>query len=93
MNRINAKLMGLACGLTGMLLYIACMIAMAIIGHNGSVKIANSLLHGLDVSSIIRMEVPILESVMGILESFILFGIIGVCISGFYNFLVGKLGR
>jgi len=53
MNTINIKRFGFAFGLTGALLYLGCVILMSIVGHEGSVKLSNSLLHGLDASSFI----------------------------------------
>lgn len=85
MNHINIKKMGLAFGLTGTLLYLGCMILMLTMGHNGTVKFFNSLLHGLDVSSIIRMDVPLWEAGLGIIEIFILGWLVGACTAGFYN--------
>ena len=55
----DVKKMGLAFGLTGALLYLGCMLVMATAGHDNSIKFFNSLLHGLDVSSIMRTSVPI----------------------------------
>lgn len=85
MNRINIKKFGLACGLTGALLYLGCMLLMTTVGHDGTVKFFNSLLHGLDVTSIVRMNVPLWEAVLGIIETFILAWLIGACIAAFYN--------
>lgn len=82
---INVKRFGFAVGITLALLYLGCMIVMLTAGHDGSVKFFNSLLHGLDVSTIVRMNVPIWEAVVGIAETFILGWLIGACIAGFYN--------
>lgn len=82
---INAKKMGLAFGLTVALLYLGCGIVMATVGHEGSVKFFNNLLHGLDVSTIIRMNVPLWEAAVGLVETFILGWLVGACIAGFYN--------
>jgi hypothetical protein len=87
---INVKKMGLATGLTGAFLYVGCVLVMATVGHGGSVKFFNSLLHGLDVSSILRMDVPSWEAVIGIVETFILGWLIGSCIAAFYNALLFK---
>ncbi len=85
MNHINVKKFGLAFGLTGALLYLGCMILMLTVGHDGTVKFFNSILHGVDVSSIVRMEVPIWEALIGIIEIFVLGWLVGACIAGFYN--------
>ncbi len=85
MNHINVKKFGLAFGLTGALLYIGCIILMYSLGHAGTVKFFNSILHGLDVSSIVRMDVPIWKALIGLIETFILGWLIGACIAAFYN--------
>jgi hypothetical protein len=85
MNRINIKKFGFAIGITGALLYAGCMIVMATAGQEGSIKFFNSLLHGLDTTNIIRMDVPLLEALIGIIQTFILWWLIGACIAAFYN--------
>lgn len=82
---INIKKLGLAFGLTGALLYLGCMLVMATVGYDNSIKFFNSLLHGLDVTSIVRKSVPIWEAGVGIVETFILGWLIGACIAGIYN--------
>lgn len=90
MNHINVKKLGLAFGLTGALLYLGCMVLMLTVGHNGTVNFFNSLLHGLDVSSIVRMDIPLWEAGIGIIETFILGWLVGACIAGFYNMTLKK---
>jgi hypothetical protein len=85
MNHINVKKLGLAFGLTGALLYLGCMLVMITVGHDGTVTFFNNMLHGLDVSSIVRMNVPLWEAGIGIVETFIISWLIGACIAGFYN--------
>ncbi len=85
MYRLNVKKLGFAFGLTGALIYLGCMIVMATAGREGSIKFFNSLLHGLDTTNIIRMDVPLLEVLMGIVQTFILWWLIGACIAAFYN--------
>ena len=58
---------------------------MAIPGKQGSIVFFNRFLHGLDTSSIIRMDVPLLEAFFGIIQTFILGWIIGACTAAFYN--------
>lgn len=90
MNTINIKKLGFAFGITGVILYLGCVIVMATVGHDGAVKFFNSLLHGLDVSSIIRMQVSLGETLIGIVETFIFAWFIGACIACFYNISVKK---
>ena len=88
--KLNVKKLGLATGLTGALLYLGCMLVMLTVGQEGSVKFFNSLLHGLDVSTIMRMNVPLWEAGIGIIETFILGWLIGACIASLYNWQIKK---
>lgn len=90
MNLINIRKMGLAFGITSVLLYLGCILVMTTVGHNGTVIFFNSLLHGVDVSAILRMNMPGWEAIIGAFETFILAWLIGACISGLYNFLDKK---
>lgn len=85
MYRLNVKKLGFAFGLTGALIYLGCMVVMATAGQEGSILFFNSLLHGLDTTNIIKMDVPLLEALFGIVQTFILWWLIGACIAGFYN--------
>lgn len=84
-NNINIKRFGLAFGLTAAFLYLGCVILMTTVGHDGSVKFFNSLLHGLDTSSIIRMNVPFWEALIELMETFIMSWFVGASIACFYN--------
>lgn len=90
MSHINIRKLGLAFGLTGALLYVGCAVVMLTLGHNSTVKFFNSLLHGLDVSSIIRMDIPLVEVLTGLVQTFIISWLIGACIAGIYNVSFNK---
>jgi hypothetical protein len=85
MNRINVKKLGFAFALTCTLIYLGCMIIMTTAGQEGTISFFNSLLHGLDTTSIIKMDVPLMEAFFGIVQTFILGWLIGACIAAFYN--------
>ncbi|WP_047418812.1 DUF5676 family membrane protein [Cellulophaga sp. Hel_I_12] len=85
MHRLNVKKLGFAFGLTGTIIYLGCMIVMATAGREGTIIFFNSLLHGLDTTNVIRMDVPLLEVLMGIVQTFILWWLIGASIGAFYN--------
>lgn len=85
MDTINVKRFGLAIGLTATLLYSGCILVMATVGHNGTVTFFNSMLHGIDTTSIIRMSVPFWEVCMGIIQVFIIGWLVGACIAATYN--------
>jgi hypothetical protein len=85
MYRLNVKKLGFSFGITASIIYLGCMIVMATAGKEGTITFFNSLLHGLDVSNVIRMDVPLLEAFFGIVQTFILGWLIGACIAAFYN--------
>lgn len=83
---LNVKKFGFAWGVTGELLYLGCVILMKTVGREGTILFFNSLLHGLDVSSVIRMDMSFLEATIGIIQTFILAWLSGASIAGIYNF-------
>ncbi|MBD1260708.1 hypothetical protein HZY62_08925 [Maribacter polysiphoniae] len=85
MNRINIKKFGFAFGLTAAILYIGCMVVMFTAGREGTIDFFNSLLHGLDTTSIIRMDVPFWEAIIGMIQTFIIGWLTGALIAAFYN--------
>lgn len=85
MNSIDVKKLGLAFGLASALLYLGCFIVMSTVGHDGTVKFFNTLLHGADVSSVLIRNVGLSEACLGIVETFILFWLVGACIAAIYN--------
>jgi hypothetical protein len=89
-NNINAKKFGFAVGITLSLFYLGCIIVMATAGHDGAVKFFNSILHGLDVSSIIRMDIPLRDATIGLIVTFILGWLFGAGIAVFYNATIYK---
>jgi len=90
MNHIKIRKFGLAFGVTGVLLYFGCILLMLTVGRDGTIQFFNSLFHGLDVAPISRMNVPIQEVIMGIVQTFVLGWLIGACIAGVYNFRFSK---
>ena len=90
MMKLNVKKLGFATGLTAAFLYLGCIVVMFTVGQEGSVKFFNSLLHGLDVSTIVRMDMPIWEAGLGFVKTFVLGWLIGACIASLYNWQIKK---
>jgi len=86
MKHLHVNRLGVAFGLTGMLFYIGCIILMSILGGEATAVFFNSLLHGLDTSGLIRMDISFWEVAMGIVLTFILSWISGALIAAIYNF-------
>ncbi|MDZ7692375.1 MAG: DUF5676 family membrane protein [Balneolaceae bacterium] len=85
MKTLSIKKLGMAVGTTGAILYIGCIILMVSVGREGTIFFFNSLLHGLDVEPIIRMSVPPLDALFGIVQTFILGWLVGSLIAAIYN--------
>lgn len=77
--------MGLALGFTSALFYLGCMTVMISLGREGTILFFNSLLHGLQTEPIIRMNVPLWEAFLGVLQTFVLGWLAGFLIATFYN--------
>lgn len=90
MNSLNAQKIGFATGITSCAIYLGCFLVMLVIGKEGLVKLSNLLFHGMDFSNIIRMDVPLSETVLGLLLSFLFWGISGYIFAFIYNKLVSK---
>ncbi len=86
MKGIEIKRFGLAIGAAFAIFYLGCALLMATVGREGTIFFFNSLLHGIDVTSVIRMEVPIWEVLLGIVETFLLGWFLGAIIASVYNF-------
>jgi hypothetical protein len=85
MNNIDVKRLGFAVGTTLALLHLGCLFVMATAGEAGTILFFNSLLHGLDVTHIIRMNISLSEALMGFVEIFVLGWLAGATIAAIYN--------
>lgn len=85
MENLSIKRFGMAVGTTGAILYLGFILLMLTVGKAGTVWFFNSLLHGLDTTTIIRMDVPFWQALLGIVQTFILGWLIGAVIALIYN--------
>tara|TARA_B100000965_G_scaffold393585_1_gene404682 strand:- start:3071 stop:3394 length:324 start_codon:yes stop_codon:yes gene_type:complete len=84
-NELSIRRFGFALGTTMALMYVGCVFVMATVPKEASIRFFNSLLHGVDVESIMRWEMPWTEMVVGVLETFILGWLFGAAFAVFYN--------
>jgi uncharacterized metal-binding protein len=90
MNNIDVKRFGLAVGTTLALLYLGCVFVMATAGEAAVILFFNSLLHGIDVTTIIRTDMPLWEALMGLIETFVLGWLTGAAVAAIYNVSLKK---
>jgi hypothetical protein len=76
----------MAWGVTASLLYLGCVLVMATVNRDAQIAFFNSLLHGIDVSQILRTTMPIWEMLIGLVEAFIIAWLIGATVASIYNF-------
>ena len=65
MENLNAKSMALSFGIVAALIYIACWLFVAVFPLEAIIKVSNSLMHGIDVSSIAMKDTGFAESLLG----------------------------
>ncbi len=85
MGRINIRKFALAFGVTAALLYLGCVVAMAGADRQTAVFFFNNLMHGVDVSPILRARMPLWEAGIGLAEVFILGWLTGATVAAIYN--------
>jgi len=85
---INPRSLGLAFGLTATVFYIGCVITLAATPHDKAIIFFNSLLHGVDVTSILKTSMPVSQMIFGIITTFILAWFAGAMTAVFYNLSV-----
>lgn len=85
MDTLKPTKFAIATGLTSVVIYLGCNFIMSILGKESLVKLANLLFHGMDFTTIVRLQVPILETLIGTVVSFIFWGVIGYILAFIYN--------
>ena len=69
MEKLNQRKFGIVAGITSVLVYLGCFLIMMTLGKDGLVKLSNLLFHGMDFTHIIRMDIPIVEILIGAIVS------------------------
>lgn len=85
MEKLNQKKIAIASGAASLVVYIGCILIMTIFGANAIIKLSNLLFHGVDFSSIVRMDIPVSETILGLVVSFVFWSLIGYSVGFFYN--------
>ena len=85
MGVINVKKFGLAVGLTFVVLRLGCIIVFALTSREQAIAYFNTLVHGIDISPILRTEMSVQSMVYGLIQIFILGWLTGASIASIYN--------
>ncbi len=95
MNYIHVKSLGFATGITFALLYLACVLVMSFTSAETTRAFFNGLFHGIDIGTILRMNITFRETVAGLIQTFVIAWLTGASVAGIYNILIagGKLNE
>ena len=85
MGVINVKKMGLAVGATLVIFRLGCILVFALLSRKQAISYFNTLLHGVDLSPILKMETSTLNVIYGVVQIFILGWLGGATIASIYN--------
>lgn len=85
MRTLSVTRFGFALAMGSALSYIGCVFVMMTVPRDVAIRFFNSIMHGVDVTPIMRWDVPWWEMVVGVLEIFILGWLFGAIIAVFYN--------
>lgn len=86
---LDARAVGLACGVTGITLYVACAVLVAV-WPSGALALFNSLLHGIDLTALFQPGGGAGRFLLGALVSFIGGTALGGLFATVYNRLVTR---
>jgi len=82
---LSPRYLGFAVGGTGVLFYLGCMLTMSTVPREKAIIFFNSLLHGVDVTPILRASVSPREVCLGLVGTFVLGWFAGALVALFYN--------
>ena len=90
MHTVSVTRFGFALAMAFGLSYLGCVFVMMTVPQDAAIRFFNSILHGVDVSTIMRWDMPMAEMIIGVFEVFILGWLFGSVIAVFYNLGLGK---
>ncbi|MDW7710605.1 MAG: DUF5676 family membrane protein [Deferrisomatales bacterium] len=85
MSKLDVKGTSCALGTSCAVLYAACVFIMLTVSKDVVIRFFNSIMHGLDVTSVMRWDMPWWEAVLGTLQMFILGWLVGALFAVLYN--------
>lgn len=91
MEKLSTKAVSLSFGITTASVYIACVIFVAVAPLETTIAIGNSLVHGIDISSIATKRISFITATIGLVVSFIGTVAIGYIFASLYNWIGEKL--
>jgi len=91
MENLNAKSIALSFGFVAALIYVVCWLFVAVFPLETIIKVSNSLMHGIDVSSIAAKDAGFAESLLGFVIVVLGSMAVGYIFAVSYNWLNEKV--
>ena len=85
MQSLDIKRFGFAVAVASGVSYLGCVLVMLTVPHETAINFFNSLMHGVDVTTIMRWDMPWWETILGVIEIFVLGWLFGALIACCYN--------
>ena len=85
-RQLDVGTLGAAVGLAGGAFYIGCVLVMVLVEKDVLVQFLNSIVHGLDLSAVLRLDLGIWDSLLGLVNTLALGWVTGVLIGFIYNY-------
>lgn len=92
MHTLSVKRLSFALGAGFAVLYLGCAFVMITVPKDVAVRFFNSIMHGVDVTPIVRWDMPWWEMVVGVLQVFIVGWLFGAVVAALYNLGVKPKG-
>ncbi len=91
MERLNQNAVAFAVGITTALVYLVCLIFVAVFPLEMIVTIGNYFVHGIDISSIATKNITIAKSIIGLVVVSLSGAVTGYIFALLYNWIGEKL--
>ena len=93
MGAINIKRMGLASGLTLVVLRVGCIILFSVVSREQAIAFLKTLLCGVDVSPLLATGMSAHDVIYGLIQIFVLGWLAGTLLTSIYNLQIGCSNR
>lgn len=91
MQNINKNAIALSVGLTAALVYLVCLIFVAVSPLQTVITVGNYFMHGIDISSIATKDISPAKSLIGLILTFVASAATGYMFAILYNWLKERL--
>ncbi|MBI2656116.1 hypothetical protein HYX03_00065 [Candidatus Woesearchaeota archaeon] len=90
MEKVNPNVVALSLGITASILYVICLIAVAILPIQTMVPLVNNLIHSVDFTGMMTKNISFAGSIIGVLAWFLIAMATGYIYAFVYNWVGEK---